>query len=210
MPTKHKFTNDRIVIDQLRLKCVCGPDAFGRRKPQPVSLSVELATNIARAAASDRVQLSVDYSEFVKRLNRLGEDSFEEVRTLLERVVKIGLEDERVGRVYVKAELEKGSLGAERVIWEQSSYWEGNIQRDTLDCRVEGIHVPIIIGIEENAHERTQKQPVLLDLGWMGHQKSAESTPNWDLRGIVNSVISVPLQLASLTVESLNDLLSIS
>src|SRR5271154_1149961 len=73
MPAKHKFSRDKIFIEGLLFKCLCGPDAFGRSKPQPVDLSVTLGTTIARAAVEDRVDLSIDYSDLVKRLGKLEE-----------------------------------------------------------------------------------------------------------------------------------------
>lgn len=205
MPSSHRFTNDRIIIDQLSLKCVCGKDAFGRRKAQPVKVSVELGTCIARAAADDRVELSVDYSALVKQLSKLEETSYEEVDHLLERIALLGLENELVGNVHIKAELEKGSLNAERVVWEKSAHVEDGIQRRTLNCRVEGIQLPIIIGIEENEHERTQKQPILIDLAWQEYQGDSRAQSSFDLKQIVNTVVSVYFRLTSLIVESFRD-----
>src|SRR5436190_14065075 len=92
MPSAHKFANDRIFIDKLCLKCTCGPDAFGRTKPQPVLLSVELGTTIARAAASDRVDLSVDYSALSKQLTTLENESFNNAVEMIDQVAGLALQ----------------------------------------------------------------------------------------------------------------------
>jgi FolB domain-containing protein len=165
MPAKHKFSRDKIFIEELRLKCNCGLDAFGRKKPQPVDLSVTLGTTIARAAAEDRVELSVDYSDFVKRLGKLEDERYDEARDLLDRVVELGLEEKHVGSVNVVAKLEKGLLDVRQVVWEAQAFFDGVVKRK-LTCHVRGLEVPIIIGIKENEHERTQKQPVEVDLTW--------------------------------------------
>src|SRR5208282_1561655 len=112
MPSAHKFSGDRIFIDKLRLKCTCGPNAFGLAKPQPVLLSVELGTTIARAAASDRVDLSVDYSALSKQLTTLENRNFGSAVELIDQVVELGLQKDGVGKVSVSVSLEKGALAA--------------------------------------------------------------------------------------------------
>jgi dihydroneopterin aldolase len=187
MPAKHKFSHDKIFIEGLLLKCLCGPDAFGRIKPHPVDLSVTLGTMIARAAVDDCVDLSVDYSDLVKQLGKLEEETYSGTVELLDRVVKLGLENEKVGSINVIARLEKGLLCAREVVWEQEAYLEDAVIR-SLKCHVRGIQVFIIIGIKENEHERTQKQPVEVDLTWIGDSSDISS---FNPKDLVNSLIPV-------------------
>ena len=163
MPSEHKFANDQIFIDKLHLKCTCGPDAFGRAKPQPVLLSVELGVAIARAAASDRVDLSVDYSELSKQVTLFENKRFNSAVELMDQVVELGFRNHGVGRVVVAVDLEKGALAGKKVRWERTALFDGTRWAKIV---VEGIEVPVIIGIEENIHERTQKQKVVIDLTW--------------------------------------------
>lgn len=194
MPSSHKFSNDQIFIDRLNLKCTCGPNAFGRIKPQPVSLSVWLGTSIARAAASDRVDLSIDYSELTKRLTKMDEGTSTSVVALLDKVTELALSIQGTGKVCVKVDLDKGLLRARNVQWERNA-WVDNRVKGEWKCLVQGVQVPIIIGIVENIHERTQKQIVIIDLQWHGYEGTAAGLETFPTIDLVNSVIQVPCPL---------------
>jgi FolB domain-containing protein len=209
MHSSHRFAKDKIFIDQVSLKCICGRDAFGRRKAQHVLLSMELGSCIARAATDDRVDLSVDYSVLVKQLTDFEDGAYDEVNQLLEQVAGLALKHELVGNVMIKAELEKGSLNAERVVWETNTHSGENVASQ-LRCRVEGIQLPIIIGIEENEHERTQKQPVIIDLDWQGYDNNSQTISPFDLKNMVNEVITVYFSAAFLTLESFRHIFSVN
>ena len=57
---------------------------------QPVILDLEMSTDVARAAASDRIEDAVDYKAVSKRLKQfVGESRFELVETLAERCAEI-------------------------------------------------------------------------------------------------------------------------
>jgi FolB domain-containing protein len=192
MPTPHKFANDRVFIESLRLKCTCGPDAFGQAKVQPVRLSVDLGTTVARAAASDRVDLSVDYYALSDELTSLENTSFKSPMQLMDEVVKLVLAKEGVGDVSIVVQLEKGALMAKQVKWERVA---------TIDERgkgqsklgVKGIEVPVVIGIEENTFERTQKQLVRLDLIWEVFDDTSKPCPNFDIHDAVESIIQASI-----------------
>jgi dihydroneopterin aldolase / 2-amino-4-hydroxy-6-hydroxymethyldihydropteridine diphosphokinase / dihydropteroate synthase len=174
MPLSHKFMNDQIFIDSLRLKCTCGPDAFGRPKPQPVLLSVRLGTLIARAAASDNVDLSVDYSALSKQLMKLENNTFDSAADMIDEVAELALWYDEVGKVFVEGCLEKGVLRAKNARLERVAWMDQGTKMGSWKFSIEGVDIPIIIGIEENQHERTQKQLVSIDLIW----HSTEAHPN--------------------------------
>jgi FolB domain-containing protein len=183
MPSVHKFTPDRIFIENLQLKCVCGPDAFKCLKPQPINLSLDVGTSIARAAASDKVELSVDYSELYKALLKLEASKFAGVQELMDRVAGLAAEEEGVGSVNVRAELDRGILGAEKVIWMLKVVGGDRESR----VAVKGVQVMIIVGINENLHERTMPQPVLFDVEW----ELSPGTREFKLQDIISSIVKV-------------------
>lgn len=189
MPSAHKFSDDRIFVDKLSLKCTCGPNAFGLAKPQPVLLSVGLGTTIARAAASDRVDLSVDYSALSKQLIALEKRTFGSAVELIDHVTEFGLQKDGVGKVSVSVSLEKGVLTAKNVKWERSAPSNNGLNEWKLS--LEGIQVPLIIGIEENIHERTQKQLVIIDLTWDISNASSDVLSSFDIRSAIDSIVNV-------------------
>jgi FolB domain-containing protein len=183
MPSVHKFANDRIFIENLQLKCVCGPDAFNRLKEQPFRLSVDVGTSVARAAASDAVELSVDYSALNKELLSLETATYDGVRELMERVAALAGVKEGVGSVGVTVEVDKGVLGAEKVIWMLKVAGEDR----ELRVGVKGVQVMVIVGIKENLHERTIPQPVVFDVEW----ELVPDTGGFKLQDIVSSIVKV-------------------
>lgn len=177
MPLSHKFVNDQIFIDSLQLKCTCGPNAFGRLKPQPVLLSVRLGTLVARAAADDNVDLSVDYSALNKQLMKLENRDFNSAADMIDEVADLALRHDEVGKVSVEACLEKGALRAKNVRLERVAWTEQGTKKGSWKFSIEGVDLPIIIGIEENEHERTQKQMVSIDLMWQSTEARPHSYP---------------------------------
>jgi dihydroneopterin aldolase / 2-amino-4-hydroxy-6-hydroxymethyldihydropteridine diphosphokinase / dihydropteroate synthase len=177
MPLSHKFMNDQILIDSLRLKCTCGPDAFGRPKPQPVLLSVRLGTLIARAAVSDSVELSVDYSALSKQLMKLENRAFDSAADMIDEVAEMALQNNDVGKVFVESCLEKGVLRAKNARIERVVWMDQGTKVGSWKFAIAGVDIPIIIGIEENQHERTQKQLVSIDLIWQSTEALPRSFP---------------------------------
>lgn len=192
MPSAYKFANDQVFIDKLNLKCPCGPNAFGKRKPQQVLLSVKLGTSIARAAAHDRVDLSVDYSALAKDLLTFedGLVEFTNVADLLVKVTNLGLEKYGVSKMFVEAQVPKGILQAENTTLERTAWIDRGVKEE-WKYKVEGIEIPIIIGIEENVHERTNKQTVCIDLEWHGSDELSAAENLQKMPKLVNGIIEV-------------------
>jgi FolB domain-containing protein len=189
MPLTHRFSNDQIFIDSLRLKCTCGPDAFGRLKPQPVLLSMRLGTLIARAAASDCVELSVDYSALSKQLTNLENKTFKSAAEMVDEAADLALLHDGVGKVSVDICLEKGFLRAKKAKLERIVWNEGGRKLGSREYSIEGVEIPIIIGIEENRHERTMKQMVIIDLAWHANEAGLNSLP--DVSNLLEPLIAV-------------------
>ena len=96
------MNRDRIYIRDLTLRCLIGIYPEERRERQDVVINVALETDLAPAAASDRIEEAVDYKGMKKRIIALVEGSaFQLIETLADRIAALVLEDARVQRVTV-------------------------------------------------------------------------------------------------------------
>jgi dihydroneopterin aldolase len=85
---------DLIFITGLRVETIIGVFDWERQVRQPVVLDLEMAADVARAAASDDVADTLDYKAVSKRLiGFIEQSSFELVETLAEAVARIVLEE---------------------------------------------------------------------------------------------------------------------
>lgn len=81
---------DIIYIRDLEIDCVIGVWDWERRIKQFVRLDLEMATDVARAAATDRIDDTLDYKAVAKRLIEfVGQSEFQLVETLAEKVADI-------------------------------------------------------------------------------------------------------------------------
>jgi FolB domain-containing protein len=107
---------DKILIKDLRLRCIIGIDEFERREKQDVTINVVIWTNLTEAAKTDDVRKTVDYKEVTKRIIKLVESSeFRLVETLAEKVADSCLEHGRVKKVRVTLE-KPGALRFARTV----------------------------------------------------------------------------------------------
>ncbi len=78
---------DIVYISDLKVDTVIGIFDWERRIRQTVSLDLEMATDIRKAAASDHIDDALDYKSIGKRMIQFIESSdFQLVETLAERV----------------------------------------------------------------------------------------------------------------------------
>jgi len=97
---------DIVYISDLKVDTVIGIFDWERRIRQTVSLDLEMATDIRKAAASDHIDDALDYKSIGKRLIQFIEDShFQLVETLAERVAEIVVSEFKVP--WVKVSLNK-------------------------------------------------------------------------------------------------------
>jgi len=76
---------DIIFIRQLRLDVLIGVHEHERHAPQPLILDLELAADVARAAASDRIEDALDYSAVVGALTEYAQGTaFDLIESLAE------------------------------------------------------------------------------------------------------------------------------
>lgn len=80
---------DRILIEALEVETVIGAYAWERPIEQRLSLDLALATDIRPAAASDALDLTLDYAAICERIQRFArEHDFELVETFAERLAQ--------------------------------------------------------------------------------------------------------------------------
>jgi dihydroneopterin aldolase len=81
---------DIVFLRGLRIETVIGIYDWEKEIRQSVVLDREMSTDVAVAAASDRIEDAVDYKAVSKRLKQfVGEGRFELVETLAERCAEI-------------------------------------------------------------------------------------------------------------------------
>lgn len=98
---------DIIFIRDLRVDTVIGIYEWERSIKQTVHIDLELATDIARAAASDRIEDTLNYKAVAKAVIALVEgSSFQLVETLAEKIVELVREEYSVP--WVRLTLNKG------------------------------------------------------------------------------------------------------
>lgn len=105
---------DIVYISDLKVDTVIGIFDWERRIRQTVSLDLEMATDIRRAAASDQIDDALDYKAIGKRVIAFIEGSeFQLVETLAERVAELVREE--FGVKWLKLRLSKpGALRGSR------------------------------------------------------------------------------------------------
>ena len=98
---------DRIFLRDLRVETIIGIFDWERETPQTVSIDLEMATDVARAAQSDDIADALDYKAVAKRLIAfVGESRFQLVETLAERIAAILREE--FGVPWVRVTVNKG------------------------------------------------------------------------------------------------------
>lgn len=85
---------DLVYIRELEIETVIGVYDRERTRRQVVSLDLEMAADVRRAAASDRIDGALDYKAVARRLiDFVGRSEFFLVETLAERVAGLVLEE---------------------------------------------------------------------------------------------------------------------
>jgi len=81
---------DRIFLTDLRVEAVIGIWEWERRIRQTISLDLEMAADVRRAAATDDIEDALNYRSIAKRLAETVEASqFQLVETLAETLARI-------------------------------------------------------------------------------------------------------------------------
>lgn len=101
---------DRIFLENLRLDCLIGVTDEERRRPQKVMLDVSLFLDLSAAAASEKIEETVDYREARRQVSQfVSTGEFLLLESLAEGVASAVLDSFKVDRVVVRARKEKYS-----------------------------------------------------------------------------------------------------
>lgn len=107
---------DKIFLSALSVECIVGIWEWERRVKQTVIIDIEMAADIRRAAASDRIEDTVDYKRVSKRLLAfVGESQFQLVETLTERIAQLIVTEFEVSWVKVRLNKQGAIRGARDV-----------------------------------------------------------------------------------------------
>ena len=107
---------DIIFVRDLRIDTVIGIYDWERSIRQTIRLDLEMAADIARAAASDRIEDTLNYKAVAKRLISFVESSeFQLVETLAERITEIVLNEFEVPWVRLRLNKQGAVRGARDV-----------------------------------------------------------------------------------------------
>ncbi len=94
---------DIVYLHDLKIECVIGIFAWERRIKQTVVLDLDMGADVARAAANDRIEDTLDYKAVSKRLLEfVGDSQFQLVETLAEKVAAIVITEFHVPWVRVR------------------------------------------------------------------------------------------------------------
>ena len=94
---------DTIFLNDLRIETTIGIFEWERRIRQTVTLDIELATDAARAATTDRIEDALDYKAITRRVTEFVSGSeFRLVETLADRVAAVVREEFAVPWVRIR------------------------------------------------------------------------------------------------------------
>jgi len=94
---------DTIFITDLRIETIIGIYDWERKVRQTVSLDLEMAVDIRKAAATDSIEDTLNYKAVAKRLIAfVGDSEFQLVETLAEKIAEIIIDEFNVSRVRLK------------------------------------------------------------------------------------------------------------
>jgi dihydroneopterin aldolase len=108
--------SDTIFLSDLRVDTVIGIWDWERKIRQTISIDLEMGTDIARAAKSDAIENTLNYTKVAKRIQQFVADSeFQLVETLAEHIAQIILAEFEVPWVRVRVNKPGAIRGARDV-----------------------------------------------------------------------------------------------
>ena len=97
---------DKIFLTELKVDTIIGIWEWERKIRQTVIIDLEMSADIAKAAATDSVDDTLNYKSVAKRIQSfVGDSSFQLVETLAERIA--GIIREEFGVQWVKVRVNK-------------------------------------------------------------------------------------------------------
>jgi dihydroneopterin aldolase len=162
-----------VFVRDVTISAKIGPDAWGRSKIQPVTVSAQIPFSVAKAGVEDSIVHTLDYRKVYKIIRSFDTSETDTNARVFDSLINLA---EQVGQnlwtfaTWVRLDLTapKGLLQSDALVLRYYSInWRAlrpgpndfGIPLSTLSVR--SMHVPCIIGIGE--HERIRKQPVIVD-----------------------------------------------
>ena len=106
----------KIIIRNLRLRCLIGINPDEQKEKQDVLINVVIWADLSKALKSDQIADTINYWEVNKNIIHLVEDSkFNLVESVADKIADICLEDKRANRAKVRVEKTKALKSAESV-----------------------------------------------------------------------------------------------
>jgi 7,8-dihydroneopterin aldolase/epimerase/oxygenase len=107
---------DKIFLSSLSVECIVGIWEWERRVKQTVVIDLQMATDIRKAAASDRIEDTIDYKKVSKRVQAfVGESQYQLVETLTEKIAETIVTEFGVSWVKVRLNKQGAIRGARDV-----------------------------------------------------------------------------------------------
>lgn len=107
---------DKIFLSALTTECIVGIWDWERRVKQRIVLDIEMASDIRRAAATDRIEDTLDYKKVSKRILAFVEASqYQLVETLTEQIARLIVLEFGVSWVRVRLNKQGAIRGARDV-----------------------------------------------------------------------------------------------
>ena len=107
---------DIIFLQDMKVETVIGIWEWERKIRQTVSIDLDMAADIRKAAASDSVEDTLNYKSVAKRIQAfVGDSSFQLVETLAENIAAIVIDEFDVAWVRVRVNKPGAIRGAKGV-----------------------------------------------------------------------------------------------
>ena len=116
---------DKIFLDELKIDTIIGIWDWERKVRQTVIIDLEMSADIAKAAASDSVEDTLNYKSVAKRVQQfVADSSFQLVETLAERIAGIIRDEFDVAWVKVRVHKPGAIRGSKDVGIEIERGWQ--------------------------------------------------------------------------------------
>ncbi len=94
---------DVIFLDALEIDCIIGINDWEREQKQTVRIDLEMYTDIRQAAATDRIEHTLNYKSVAKSIIKLVEESrFFLIETMAEEIAKLCTDTFHIPKVKLK------------------------------------------------------------------------------------------------------------
>ncbi|KAI9730813.1 MAG: trifunctional dihydropteroate synthetase [Cirrosporium novae-zelandiae] len=163
--------NDTIAVNNLYFNTTVGPDAWGREKSQPITITLEFSCNLSKAAATDDVAHTISYGQIAKDITSgIKTDApFPDIFTFTHAAAHYALDahvhsfSERTEAAIVVG-LPKGLLRPCAAFSYRREFCPAKSPFQILahSISVSRLNATCIVGV--NPHERLRKQVVLISL----------------------------------------------